>query len=103
MATNSIPKSDVAYMESPASWNTRYVTPEGFTCQITIRGENGKDLLDKAGVALSYLLEHGFHIGVSLDGNRQSHDLYRRYASGRSSHVSRTPIASGSPFQRKSK
>jgi hypothetical protein len=47
-------------MESPASWNTRYVTPEGFTCQITIRGENGKDLLDKAGVALSYLLEHGY-------------------------------------------
>jgi len=60
MATNTLPKSEVPYMESPASWNTRYVTPEGFTCQITIRGENGKDLLDKAGVALSYLLEHGY-------------------------------------------
>jgi hypothetical protein len=60
MATNSISKSDVACTESPASWNTRYVTPEGFTCQITIRGDNGKDLLEKAGIALSYLIEHGF-------------------------------------------
>jgi hypothetical protein len=60
MATNSISKSDVACTESPASWNTRYVTPEGFTCQITIRGENGKDLLEKAGVAMSYLIEHGY-------------------------------------------
>ena len=59
MATNSI-KSEAAFTEAPASWNTRYVTPEGFTCQITIRGDNGKDLLDKAGVALSYLLEHGY-------------------------------------------
>lgn len=60
MATNTLPKSDAVYIEAPASWNTRYTTPDGFVCQITIRGENGKDLLDKAGIALAYLLEHGY-------------------------------------------
>ena len=59
MAT-TITKPESAFTEAPASWNTRYITPEGFTCQITIRGENGKDLLDKAGIALSYLMEHGY-------------------------------------------
>jgi len=59
MATpNTKPES--TFVEAPASWNTRYVTREGFTCQITIRGESGKDLLEKAGIALSYLLEHGY-------------------------------------------
>ncbi|MBV6452075.1 MAG: hypothetical protein MHPDNHAH_02826 [Anaerolineales bacterium] len=60
MATNSIIKPDAVFTEAPASWNTRYVTPEGFACQITIRGESGRDLLEKAGVALSFLLEHGY-------------------------------------------
>lgn len=60
MAANSITKTDAGFTEAPASWNTRYVTPDGFTCQITIRGENGKDLLEKAAVALSFLLEHGY-------------------------------------------
>ena len=59
MAT-TITKPEPVFTEAPASWNTRYITPDGFTCQITIRGENGKDLLDKAGIALSYLLEHGY-------------------------------------------
>ena len=53
-------KPDVLFTESPASWNTRYVTKEGFVCQITIRGENGKDLLEKANIALNYLTEHGY-------------------------------------------
>ncbi len=47
------------YTEAPASWNVSYITPEGFVCRITLRGENGKDLLDKAGVALSFLMQHG--------------------------------------------
>ena len=53
-------KPDVLFTESPASWNTRYVTPEGYACQITLRGENGKDLLEKASIALSYLADHSF-------------------------------------------
>lgn len=38
------------------------------------------------GDRLDYLLEHGFHIGVSLDGVREAHDTFRVYGSGRSSH-----------------
>lgn len=48
------------YSEAPASWNTSYVTPDGYVCRITLRGETGKDLLEKAGVAISYLMEHGY-------------------------------------------
>ena len=44
------------FPEAPASWNTRYITPEGFECQITLRGENGTELLEKAGKAITYLL-----------------------------------------------
>jgi len=60
MTIDQVPKSDVLFSEAPASWNTRYITPAGFACQITLRGENGRDLLEKAGIALSYLLENGY-------------------------------------------
>ena len=56
MTTDTTTKPDVLFTESPSSWNTRYVTPQGFVCQITIRGENGKDLLEKADIALKYLV-----------------------------------------------
>ena len=58
--TDPTTKPEVLFTESPASWNSRYVTPEGFVCQITIRGENGRDLLEKADIALKYLIEHGY-------------------------------------------
>jgi len=58
--TNPTTKPDVLFTESPSSWNTRYITPQGFACQITIRGENGRDLLEKADIALKYLTEHGY-------------------------------------------
>jgi hypothetical protein len=71
MVTEINPKPDVLFTESPASWNTRYVTPEGYVCQITLRGENGKDLLEKAGIALAYLKEHNFlpDSGYRKNGN----------------------------------
>jgi hypothetical protein len=47
------------FTESPASWNTRYITPDGFTCQLTLRSETGKELLEKANSALVYLREAG--------------------------------------------
>ena len=47
------------FPEAPASWNTRYVDPNGFECQITLRGESGSELLEKAASAINYLLEHG--------------------------------------------
>ena len=51
---------DPIFTEAPASWNTSYVTPEGYVCRITLRGENGKDLLEKAGIALTFLMQHGY-------------------------------------------
>jgi len=58
MSTNI--QSAIPYTEAPASWNTSYVTHDGFVCRITIRGENGRDLLEKADVAMSFLIEHGY-------------------------------------------
>jgi len=46
------------FPEAPASWNTRYIDPNGFECQITLRGENGTELLEKAGKAIVYLLSN---------------------------------------------
>ena len=53
MSENTSIKSSSVVTEAPASWNTRYITPDGFVCQITLRGENGKDLLEKANAALA--------------------------------------------------
>ena len=47
------------FPEAPASWNTRYVDPNGFECQITLRGETGSQLLEKVASAINYLLENG--------------------------------------------
>ncbi len=55
---NQSPKSN-DFPEAPASWNTRYVDPNGFECQITLRGETGSELLEKAASAISYLLQNG--------------------------------------------
>lgn len=51
--------STTLFTESPASWNTRYITQDGFTCQLTLRSESGKELLEKANSALAYLREQG--------------------------------------------
>jgi hypothetical protein len=59
MTIETVTKPDVTYTEAPASWNVSYITPEGYVCRITLRGESGKDLLDKASVALTFLMQHG--------------------------------------------
>ncbi len=46
------------FPEAPASWNTQYIDPNGFECQITLRGESGSELLDKATIAIAYLLKN---------------------------------------------
>ena len=66
MSANTSIKSNVLSTEAPASWNTRYQTPEGFVCQITLRGDTGKDLLEKANAAITWLQENGFQPGESL-------------------------------------
>lgn len=50
---------EVIYTESPASWNTRYITPDGFVCQFTLRDDNGVRLLEKTQAAMQELLETG--------------------------------------------
>jgi hypothetical protein len=45
--------------EAPVSWNVRYVTAEGFAAQLTLRGASGGEVLTKAAVAVTYLVEHG--------------------------------------------
>ena len=47
------------WTEAPASWNSRYITPDGFTCQLTLRANSGKGLLEKSQSALAYLREQG--------------------------------------------
>ena len=65
--------------EAPASWNTRYVTPDGFTCQITLRDEKGVDLLNKAQAAMKLLQEqgcepYGHKLGLSGNGDGKSQE-----------------------------
>jgi len=52
-------KEESLFNEAPASWNTRYVDPNGFECQITLRCETGVEVLEKAAAATGYLLENG--------------------------------------------
>lgn len=59
MSTNNVDQTEILFTESPASWNTRYVTEDGFTCQLTLRSESGKELLERANGALAYLREQG--------------------------------------------
>ena len=53
MSENTAFKNTTAVTEAPASWPTKYVTPDGFVCQLTLLGESGKDLLEKANAALN--------------------------------------------------
>jgi len=41
---NGTKTSELSFDEAPASWNTRYLDPNGFECQITLRGESGSEL-----------------------------------------------------------
>ena len=45
--------------EAPFSWNTRYLTANGWTCQLTIRSDTGADLFDKVEKAVAWLTEKG--------------------------------------------
>ena len=45
--------------EARSSWNTTYVTREGFECQITLRDEDEKSLSDRITKILSGILHNG--------------------------------------------
>ena len=91
MATPQTTKIESPYTEAPASWNTRYVTPAGFICQITLRGDSGKDLLERANVALNWLMENNFMpcentYKPKFDGKKSSNNNQATNSSNQSSN-----------------
>ena len=50
---------EIIFTESPASWNTKYLDPNGFICQLTLRSDTGKELLEKVSGALIHLMDNG--------------------------------------------
>ena len=44
-----------SYPEAPASWNVRYFDPDGFDCQLTLRGMSGAELMPQTRKALDWL------------------------------------------------
>lgn len=69
------------FHEAPASWNTLYLSPEGFRCQLTLRGESGKEIIEKAQAAIAHLQAQGCqpqpsHTTVkSSNGNGHAKDV----------------------------
>ena len=63
-------KPETKFLEAGASWNTKYSTPTGFMCQLTLRSDSGLELLEKADAALSFLLEKGYS---PSDNNNNHH------------------------------
>lgn len=59
MPENTSLKSNTVAMEAPASWNTRYTTPQGFVCQLTLRADSGIEMLEKAQAAITHLRKTG--------------------------------------------
>ena len=91
MTTNCITKPETALAEAPASWNTRYITPEGFECQLTLRGETGQDVLERATGAIAFLLKSGCipctktnnnHISCELPTNNNGNHPVEESSSG---------------------
>jgi hypothetical protein len=73
------------FTESPASWNTRYITPDGFTCQLTLRAETGRELLERANSALVYLRElncipfYGYAKGSGHQEDETNHEKFTNH------------------------
>jgi hypothetical protein len=66
MTTETTSQPNVLTFEAPASWNTRYLTPDGFECQLTLRGESGMDLLEKVQGAIAFLLKNGCTPSINI-------------------------------------
>jgi len=60
MSENTSLKSNSFMTEAAASWNTKYITTDGYICQLTLRGDTGRDLLEKANAALTWLRDNGY-------------------------------------------
>jgi len=85
------------FSEAPASWNVRYITPDGFSCQLTLRGESGADLLPKTEVTVKWLLEHGCRpANGCLHGNGNDEGQQANGKAGNEPQPAST-LADGSP------
>ena len=90
--------SELSFSEAPASWNTRYVDPNGFECQITLRCEKGRELLEKASSAITYLLQAGctpytyYRSAARPSGNTSSTEEPKNGKDGHKDYTSWCPI-----------
>jgi len=48
-----------AFTEAPASWNTRYISKQGFECQLTLRADDPMQLLKLANEIMAKMVEAG--------------------------------------------
>ena len=60
------------FAEAPVSWNTKYLRPDGFVCQLTLRGMDGADLLPRTDKAIEWLIAHGCQPMNGYEVNSQS-------------------------------
>ena len=59
MTNSNESKSEILVAKSPASWDTKYFSPEGYECQLRLNGDYGIELLEKANNAIEYLIKSG--------------------------------------------
>ena len=79
---NNNHSNDFLFSEAPASWNTRYVDPNGFECQLTLRAETGQALLDKVSGAIAYLLKNECQ-SYSYRGNNRINNQATQKSNGK--------------------
>jgi hypothetical protein len=92
------------FTESPASWNTRYLDPSGFECQLTLRADNGSELLEKANNAILFLLTNActpaiyFRNGMYKSESKAKEIEKTELSSENNSHIDQTPSPSWCPI-----
>ena len=47
------------FSEAPTSWNVKYISADGFDCQLTLRSMDAKDLFHRVELALEWLAKNG--------------------------------------------
>jgi len=52
------------FTEAPASWNTRYISKQGFECQLTLRADDPMQLLKLANEIMAKMVEAGIQPAV---------------------------------------
>ena len=58
MSNENFSEQQIGYVDSVATWSTRYLDPLGYECLLSLEGENGSEVLKKAISALAHLIEN---------------------------------------------